>query len=188
MTTEEANKKKDHKGPLDDGSPITVGGGGGIEDETVTDVNLSCVFDESTYRDPEPGNEFKKFFKHSDSQIKTLKVYSAGAVEDWSTDLPANGECEIEVHATGSRDDVTFTSQEAGDGTMEFGIEMDTRRYKGNGSVHRADQPSHINKIELRGIRTENFSGGDNCQICVDYVAPRESKCFTWTPPSPPDS
>lgn len=172
-----------------DGSPITVGGGGGIDkdrdrdkekenrDAPLTEGNLSCTFDEGQYKDPDPGNDEKKFFKRSDSRIQTLKIRTFRGVVDKSSELPADGKCEIKVHATGTKDDVTFISQDAGNGTMEFGIEMDTRRYKGRS--HTADEPSHINKIDLNGKKLAEFSPVDDCAICVDYVTPDKSKCFT---------
>ena len=199
MNNEDQDKDKEHerhKKLNGDGSPITVGGGGGIDrdkdkdmnkdtgDVPLTEGNLSCTFDEGQYPDPSPGNDDKKFFKRSDSRIQTLKIRTFRGVDDRSSELPADGKCEIKVHATGTKDDVTFISQDAGNGTMEFGIEMDTRRYKGRS--HTADQPSHINKIDLNGKKLAEFSLVDECAICVDYVTPDKSKCFTKAAALPP--
>jgi hypothetical protein len=161
-----------------EGSPITVGGGGGIGDREVTEGNLICNFNEEHYQDPEPGNDKKKFFKHSGWRIQTFKTYAAGEIKDLSHLLPAEGKCEIEVHATGSRDDVTIESRESG-GNMEFGVHMDTRRYKKNGNDHVADAPSYINKIELKGVDTWEFEESDDCAVGVDFVPPNGSVVFT---------
>ena len=170
MTTEQTNtNQKEHGEIVDEGSPITVGGGGGIGENKVTQSNMSCVFKETDYPEP-PGNPDKKEFRHPGWQIMTFKIGTNAGVVDHSDLLPDNGNCIIVIHCEGDRDDVTINGK-------HFGIDMDTRTYRKDldPTVHtNPNADSFISRVDLitPGKNPESwfFNQDDNCAVCTDHV------------------
>jgi hypothetical protein len=170
METEETKTKRDDKRKVDPGSPITVGGGGGVGGEDVTELNMSCVFKETDY--PEPaGNPGKKRFRRAGWRIRTFKISTKDGIVDHSDLLPQNGNCIIEVHCEGDNDDVTINGN-------NFGIDMNTGTYQkdSEGIVHRNPNPdSYISRVDLtapgKNLGSWFFSQQDNCAVCTDYIS-----------------
>jgi len=174
MSTEEPQAER-HTDPPDDGSPITVGGGGGF----VREKNR-CTFDEDDYPDPEPGgNPKKKIFQHAGWQIRTFKIHTTlRGTEDHSGLLPLNGDCEIEVRCKSSGDDVTIISDAKG-----FGIDMDTSTYRDKPTltVHEnPDETSYVYEVELKGKRKWKFDRVAECTVCTDHIE-NSPNCFKET-------
>ena len=87
--------------------PITVGGGGGLALNIITE----CDFDEATFTDQTGGGagpKHRDFVHKTNLAAKSLKVTLEGKTVDFSSLLPANGECQVEVKCPGVNDDVTI--------------------------------------------------------------------------------
>jgi hypothetical protein len=182
MNTQDQDKEKDkghekHNKLIGDGSPIMVGGGGGMggDNGEATRVklegNIGCIFDEEAFPDPDPHHPGLKLFKRADSTIETFKIWTTThGCQDFSGRLPADRDCTIRIHCRGDRDDVTIQGK-------DFGIEMDTRTYEklGDPTLHRnPNGNSYIYFVELlhQGNETDhwNFDKRDDCFVCTDYM------------------
>ncbi|HEY5837990.1 MAG TPA: hypothetical protein VIT19_03075 [Pyrinomonadaceae bacterium] len=128
------------------GEPITVGGGGG---SAFRNEPVFCDFEESAsaYSDQTAGSGRKhRTYANTTFIAKTLKVILAGETVDFSSLLPADGECKVEVKCPGSDDDVTITGK-------PLGIKLHTGTYSdpvsGSTNPHRRTGNSHSNEIEI---------------------------------------
>src|SRR5439155_13605520 len=121
MAREETKTKRDDDGQADDGSPITVGGGGGLDDNRkILEVPTYCDFDEAFYTDQTGGGPKRKRFAHAGSYARSLTIEVNGVVTNFSSILP---NCEIEIKCPGINNDVTITGN-------PLGIELHTGTYR----------------------------------------------------------
>lgn len=168
MHTDDQQKEK----PRDEGSPITVGGGGGLDDKRKTRMNVRCKFEAGDY--PEPmGNPGKKSFRHNGWQIMTFKIRASGETRDLSDLLPENGNCIVSIFCKGHDDDVTINGK-------HFGIDMDTRTYPEDHDHTNPNAESYIERIFLLAPGKElghwDFNEDDDCAVCTDHI-PNSPNC-----------
>lgn len=128
------------------GEPITVGGGGGsaFRDEPVYSDFREAA---NAYSDQTGGSGRKhRTYANTTFKAKTLKVIVAGKTLDFSSLLPADGECKVEVKCPGNDDDVTITGK-------PLGIRLHTGTYSdpdpGSAHPNRRRGNSHSNEIEI---------------------------------------
>lgn len=176
--------------PLEgDGSPITVGGGGGKRDKDKPEKpNVSCEFKEDADHYAEEGNtgSKKKFKNKKGWKIRTFKIRSNDVWTDYSDKLPPTGGAVITIECEGG-DQTTVTIK--GD---ELGIEMDTSTYKmvSPGYYENPNAAQYIKRVRLTVPGSfpvnEYFTAANQCKVCVDFVKPDKSMCGRPTPTPTP--
>jgi len=168
QTVDEKDQSQRHHKPPSDGSPITIGGGGGLDGRKfgLEGPNVSCCFRSGDYPDP-GGGPGKKKFQHPGWQIRTLVVGTSNGEENLSSLLPADGKCQIVVRCSGVDDDVTILGK-------HFGIEMNDKTYQqgGDPNLHtNPDEDGTIFEIEAVGFDYRKFFGpGDHVYILADHI------------------
>src|SRR5262245_1529056 len=125
------------------GDPITVGGGGTRDARSEP---VFSVFEENVFTDQTGGAGDKhRDFVHKDNLFaKSLKVTFNGNTVDFSTLLPANGECKVEVKCPGINDDLTMKG-------APLSIRLHTGVYRPDPdpAKHRRNGPNNSNEIEI---------------------------------------
>ncbi|HEV8141119.1 MAG TPA: hypothetical protein VGP81_15195 [Pyrinomonadaceae bacterium] len=176
--------------PFDgDGSPITVGGGGGnLKKDKTEERNVSCMFKEDPEHFPEdPGNPAhgkKKFKNKKGWKIQTFKIRSKGVWADYSKDLPSNGKCTISILCAGDDTDVRI------DGDV-FGVQLNTDKYQkqSDGYYRNPSDSENIIRVILTTAGqtvTRDFDAADECLVCTDFVTTDKTMCGRPTPTPTP--
>jgi hypothetical protein len=156
--------------PKQDGSPITVGGGGGGEGKPRLQVFLPYVkfADANLYPDQTGGLKKKKLFQRQDLPIKSIIVWVNGVPVDVSSLIPHDNDVYIKVSCTGSSDDFEIYGQ-------KLGIRFHTGKYPPEmGNDHHSTE---INAIEGFGVYSslgsferKNLSPFEVVKIKVDVI------------------
>jgi hypothetical protein len=168
--------KGGRRGSRPDGSPITIGGGGGIDDpkgRTLTAKLVSCIFINDTDY-PEPaGGSGKKKFQHPGWYIKSLRITANGVTQDLTPSLPPNGgvagDVQIKIKCSDSGAPLTIIGK-------DLGAEFNTGKYSRHSNPGEHTDPDTVNyikKVEASwtGFYYEKkFNKGDECVVVASNV------------------
>jgi|GEM_PF-4332521 len=153
-------------GPLQEGSPITVGGGAGKK--KLLDGSVNAKFSETVYPDPDPGgNPKKKIFKNALLAMRSLHVVVNGIDTNLNTLLPVKT--------------ITLTFNKGGDHEIviygkEMGIKIHTGKYTKqvpSSNEHKADAEVYIEKVAIDselGWYERNFAPGEIWEVKTNTV------------------
>ena len=144
METNESQEDFDRK---QEGSPIMVGGGGGL---VLEDPGVSCDFNEAFYTDQTGGGPRQKRFANANEHAMSLKLSVNGATADLTGLLPNDGDCKIKIGVPGDDNDVIIAGR-------PLGIELHTGTYR--------DPPAGSHQREGRVAARELVIGVSNFEI-----------------------
>lgn len=164
--TGSSTRGKKKGGPVIEGSPITVGGGGGsLRPPRRVYIAFHRIED---YPDQTGGSNKKKLFQ-MENPLRSLMVWINRVPFDLKDLLTTDGECKIKIHAKGSSEDVDFFADKAG-------IKFHTGRYPPEaGNNHNSpDDTNFINKVRVKSpygeFKRERLTAADEVVVRVDII------------------
>lgn len=143
-------------GPIIAGAPIIIGGGGGKKRR---ERILYCEFDELHFPKRTPGaSPGKKWFRSDVLCLQTLTLQVGATTLDFSSLLPANGDCKIEIKGRGNDEEILVHGNNTDANDNKMGIKFHIGKYLPEARVRRRHSSDDVdNYVRILKIETPNW-------------------------------